>query len=165
MAGLPSDPPDRRGKPRRAPPGAPLANPLAGPSPAPPERPAWRRAAGAVWRPAVFALGWVCLALGVAGLFLPLLPGTLFLIAAAACFTHSSPRFEAWLLDHPRFGPPVRGWRATGAIPRTAKAFAVASLAASGVIVVLSDAPDAVRIGCPVLFVAVAAYVVPRPPA
>lgn len=137
---------------------------MAGLSPDPPDPSAWRRAAGAVRRPALFALGWVCVALGVAGLFLPLLPGTLFLIAASACFTRSSPRFEAWLLDHPRFGPPVRQWRATGAIPRSAKALAVASLAASGVIVALSDAPAAVKAGCPVLFAAVALYVVTRPP-
>jgi hypothetical protein len=136
---------------------------MAGLPPDPPDPSAWRRAAGAVWRPAVFALGWVFLTAGVAGLFLPLLPGTLFLIVAAACFTRSSPRFEAWLLDHPRLGPPVRRWRETGAIPRPAKAFAVVSLAASALIVAISDAPVAAKIACPLLFVAVALYVVTRP--
>ena len=75
-------------------------------------------------RPFVFVLAWLFLAVGIAGVFLPLIPGTLFLIFAGACFTRSSPRFEAWLLDHPRFGPPVRAWRATGAVPRRAKVFA-----------------------------------------
>jgi uncharacterized membrane protein YbaN (DUF454 family) len=136
---------------------------MAGLPPEPPENSAWRRAAEAVWRPALIVLGWVFLAVGVAGLFLPLLPGTLFLIIAAACFTRSSPRFEAWLLDHPRFGPPVRRWRESGAIPRPAKIFAVVSLAASGVIIALTDAPDAVKVGCPAVFVAVAAYILTRP--
>jgi uncharacterized protein len=121
------------------------------------------RAAGTWHRPFVFALAWVFLGLGIVGLFLPLVPGTLFLILAGACFTRSSPRFEAWLLDHPRLGPPVRRWRETGAIPRPAKAFTVVSLAASALIVAISDAPVAAKIACPLLFVAVALYVVTRP--
>ena len=127
----------------------------------PPER--LRKPAHAFWRPALFVAGWIFLAVGIAGLVLPLLPGTLFLILSAACFTRSSPRFEAWLLDHPRFGPPVRQWRATGAIPRYAKIFAVVSLAASWVIMLTTEAPALVKAGCLVLFCAVALYIVTRP--
>lgn len=67
----------------------------------------------------VLGLGFV--ALGVIGAFLPVLPTTPFLILAAACFARSSTRLENWLLDHKRFGPLLRDWRARGAIPRRAK--------------------------------------------
>lgn len=117
----------------------------------------------ALWRPALFVAGWVCLVVGAVGVVLPLIPGTLFLIIAAACFTRSSPRFEAWLLGHPRFGPPVRQWRETGSIPRYAKAFAVASLAVSWLIMLRTAAPSFVKIGCAILFCAVALYIVTRP--
>lgn len=71
-------------------------------------------------------LGWLVLglmfvALGFVGAFVPLMPTTIFLILAAACFTRSSPRLEAWLLNHPRFGPALRAWRAERAVPRRAK--------------------------------------------
>ncbi len=114
-------------------------------------------------RSIVFVLGWVLLAVGIAGLFVPLVPGTLFLILAGACFTHSSPRFEAWLLEHPRFGPPVRQWRATGAIPRKAKVFACVSLAVSWLIILSTSASDLMTIVCLALFTAVAVYVLSRP--
>ena len=113
-------------------------------------------------RPLLFTVGWTFLAVGIAGLFLPLLPGTLFLILAAACFSRSSPRFEAWLLAHPRLGPPVRAWRATGAIPRGAKMIACASLVVSWLIV-LASASVLATVASLVVFVAVAAYLVSRP--
>ena len=113
--------------------------------------------------PIVFALAWLFLAIGVLGLFLPLLPGTLFLIAAAWCFTRSSPRFETWLLEHPRFGPPVVEWRAKGAIPRKAKIFACASLVVSWLILLVGNAPLVAKVMCFVLFLGVAIYVTSRP--
>jgi len=143
----------------------PETSPMAGLPPDPPENPASRRAAGAFRRPALLALGWICVGIGGAGIFLPLVPGTLFLIIGAACFTRSSPRFEAWLLNHPRLGPPVRQWRETGSIPRSAKAFAAASLAASWLILLATNAPAAVKAGCLVIFCAVAVYVATRPEA
>lgn len=76
---------------------------------------------------AVFmALGVFFVALGVIGAFLPVMPTVPFLIVAAACFTRSSSRLEAWLLNHRQFGPPLIAWRERGAIPRRAKWLALA---------------------------------------
>jgi uncharacterized protein len=74
-------------------------------------------------------LGMACVGLGVIGAIVPLMPTTIFLILAAGCFTRSSPRLEAKLLDHPRFGPVIRSWREEGAIPRRGKQAACTGIA------------------------------------
>lgn len=66
-------------------------------------------------------LGGMFVALGVAGIFLPVLPTTPFMLVAAACFARSSDRFYNWLLGHPLFGATVREWREHHSIPRRAK--------------------------------------------
>ncbi len=87
------------------------------------------------------ALGFFFVALGAIGALLPLMPTTIFLILAAGCFARSSPRLEAWLLDHPRFGPTLRAWRRDRAIPRKAKWLACTGIAAGYAIFLATARP------------------------
>ena len=111
-----------------------------------------------------FILGWAMVALGFIGLLLPVMPTTIFLILAAGCFSHSSPRFEAWLLDHRWFGASIRRWRERGAIPRNAKILAIGSMAGGYVVMLLTVQPvwwaDLI-VACVLL--ASATYVASRP--
>ncbi len=74
-------------------------------------------------------LGWLAVALGFAGVVLPVLPTTPFLILAAFAFGKSSPRLRRWLEEHPIFGGPIRDWEETGAIRPRYKGMAVTAMA------------------------------------
>ena len=76
-----------------------------------------------------WALGMLMLVLAIIGAVLPVMPTTIFVILAAACFGRASPRWEAYLLQHPLFGPSLVAWREQGAISARGKAFAVAGIA------------------------------------
>lgn len=78
-----------------------------------------------------FALGWLCIALGAIGAFLPLMPTTVFLLIAAWAFAKSSPQWHAWLRNHPRFGDLICAWEEHHAMPRRAKRIALATLGIS----------------------------------
>lgn len=113
-----------------------------------------------------FCLGWVMVALGVIGAVTPLLPTTIFLILAAACFARSSPRLETWLLDHPTFGRSLRNWRASGSIPRSAKAMACAGMTFGFAMFWWGARPSLpLAAFVALLLLACAAYVVTRPAA
>lgn len=111
-----------------------------------------------------FALGWIMVVLGFVGLLLPVMPTTIFLIFAAGCFSHSSPRFERWLLDHRWFGPSIHRWRERGAIPLKAKIVAIVSMAGGYVVLLLTVNPvwwvDLIVASA---LIASAAYVASRP--
>ena len=53
-------------------------------------------------------LGTLSVGLGVLGIFLPLLPTTVFLLLAAACYARSSDRFYLWLINHRWLGSYIR---------------------------------------------------------
>ncbi len=84
------------------------------------------------WQRALWLVaGALSLAVGVVGIVLPLLPTTPLVLLAAFCFSRGSKRWEAWLLNDPRFGPMVRDWREHRAVPLRAKQLATAMMAAS----------------------------------
>lgn len=74
-----------------------------------------------IMRPLLWLAGAVALALGVIGIFLPVLPTTPFVLLAAACWAKASPRFHRWLHAHHYFGPMVQNWEARRAVPKKAK--------------------------------------------
>lgn len=113
----------------------------------------------------LFALGFVFLGLGAVGLVLPVMPGVVFLILAAACFARSSPRFESWLVNHRHLGPPVVGWRRTGAIPRHGKLAACLGMAASFAVMTVGGAPLIAIAPVAAIMLACAAYILTRPDA
>ena len=76
-------------------------------------------------------VGIISFALGIIGVFLPLLPTVPFMILAAFAFARANRRWEAWLLAHPGFGPHIRAWRERGAISRQGKWAGVLALLAS----------------------------------
>jgi uncharacterized membrane protein YbaN (DUF454 family) len=55
--------------------------------------------------------GTLFVAIGVIGIFVPLLPTTVFFLLAAYCYARSSEKFYYWLLNNKWFGSYIRNYR------------------------------------------------------
>jgi len=80
-----------------------------------------RSALPALRRGLLVAAGALCVALGVVGAVVPLLPTTVFLLLASACFVRSSHRLHRWLLENRVFGKYLRHYRNGAGMPPAAK--------------------------------------------
>jgi uncharacterized membrane protein YbaN (DUF454 family) len=116
-----------------------------------------------LFRAAWFVTGMVAMALGLLGVFLPLLPTTGFLLLATFCFARSSPVLHDWIVNHPRLGPPIADWRTHGAISRKAKTTAAAMLVVAFLAGVLLGFPPAVLALQAIVLLAVGAFLLTRP--
>ena len=72
--------------------------------------------------------GTISLALGVLGIFLPLLPTTPFLLLASYCYMRSSQRLYNWLINHRIFGEYIYNYMTHRAVKRSAKITALTVL-------------------------------------
>lgn len=70
-------------------------------------------------------------ALGVLGVFLPLLPTTPFMLAALALASRGSPRFAAWIRANRYAGPAIVSWERERALSLRTKCTALAMIAFS----------------------------------
>ncbi len=81
---------------------------------------------------ALFAfLGLTFFALGILGIFLPLLPTTPFMLLSAYLFLQSSNRLYSWLINHKVFGRYIRDYIEKRSIPKRVKWYTLALLWAS----------------------------------
>ncbi|MGB5287157.1 MAG: YbaN family protein, partial [Ignavibacteriaceae bacterium] len=67
-------------------------------------------------------------AVGVIGIFLPILPTTIFLILASACFIKSSPQANEWLRNHKILGMYIRNYQDKSGLTIQAKVLNIAFL-------------------------------------
>jgi hypothetical protein len=72
-----------------------------------------------------FSLGLFLAGLGLAGVIIPGLPTTIFMILAAACFFRSSNKMYDWVINHPLFGESVLRFRSGKGMPLKAKYSAI----------------------------------------
>ena len=77
---------------------------------------------------ALVVCGSISVALGVIGIFLPLLPTTVFLLLAAACYARSSDRFYHWLITHRWLGSYIRNHYEGRGMRRRDKAITLVAL-------------------------------------
>ncbi len=105
----------------------------------------------------------LALALGAVGVVVPVLPTVPFLILAAWAGSKGWPALEKWLLEHRMYGPYIRRWRERGAVPRKAKWLATVMMLASAIGLQFSSMPDWLRIGTPLVMLAVAIWLWRRP--
>lgn len=109
------------------------------------------------------ALASIALFLALAGVVLPGLPATPFLILAAWAAARGSPELAARIEAHPRLGPLLANWRDRRVVPPRAKILAGASMAASLAILALSGAPPVLVAGVALILACVFTYLITRP--
>ncbi|GJJ00339.1 inner membrane protein [Duganella rhizosphaerae] len=76
-------------------------------------------------------VGCLAVALGILGIFLPLLPTTPFLLLASACFARGSTRLHHWLQTNPLFGNYLRDYENGKGIPLRGKVWVLLFMWAS----------------------------------
>ncbi|MDY0870898.1 YbaN family protein [Dongia rigui] len=113
----------------------------------------------AIWA----ALGLLSTGAGIAGIVLPLLPTTPFILLAAFCFARSSPRLEAWILTHRTFGPMIENWRRHGSVDRRAKRMALVLMGIAFLFSLALALPLWLLATQGAVLIAVAAFLLTRP--
>lgn len=114
---------------------------------------------------AVFlVLGFFFVGLAFVGIFIPVLPTTGPVLAAAYFFSKSSERFDDWLVSNRLFGSIVRDWRAGMGFTIRAKTVAVVAIVVSfAITTILAMDGLVLRAAMWVLAGLIALYVVTRP--
>ena len=110
------------------------------------------------------AFGLLCVAAGVIGVFLPVVPTVPFLLLALWAFARSSRRLHDWLLNHRHFGQRLREWQEHQAIPARAKLLSVGSMGVAAIwLGFFAAVPTWVLVGALALMAYGAWFVLTRP--
>jgi hypothetical protein len=111
-------------------------------------------------------IGCVALALGVLGIFLPLLPTTPFLLLASACFARGSTRMHNWLQTNAVFGKYLRDYENGKGIPLRGKVWILLFMWTSMLYAIWRVELPSVRVGLMLIGACVTLYLlryVPTP--
>jgi uncharacterized membrane protein YbaN (DUF454 family) len=111
-------------------------------------------------RISLIAIGWICVSLGVIGIFLPVMPTTVFLLIAAACFAKSSEKFYVWLISNKYLGKFVLDYREKRGMTKKSKILAISSLTiVLGSTIIFFVDPAWLKVMLTVILIGVASYI------
>lgn len=117
-----------------------------------------------VVRALLWLIGSLALLLGIAGLFLPVLPTTPFILLAAACYARASERAYQALLASATFGPLITEWRRYRSIPYRAKRMAIGLMSLSLLVsIVLMQGRPWLQCGLALIGITVGCWLWQRP--
>ena len=114
-------------------------------------------------RTGYLVLAYLALALAIAGVFLPLLPTTPFLLVAVWAASRGSPRVHDWIYDQPRFAKLINDWHEQGAVPVSAKWLATLMMVGSLLTLILTGAHWMLLLGMSVFFLCIGGFLWTRP--
>lgn len=84
-------------------------------------------------------LGFLCLGLAYLGVITPGLPYSIWVVAAAYCFSKGSERMHNWIMNHKLFGPFLRNWGEKRVFPQKMKYFMLGMMSLSLVLMYLGS--------------------------
>ena len=108
-------------------------------------------------------LAYVATAFGIAGVFLPLLPATPFLLVAIWAAPKGSQRVHDWIFRQPQFARLINDWREQGAVPLSAKWLATAMMIVSWSFLLWSGYHWGLLLGMCLFFVCIGTFLWTRP--
>lgn len=108
-------------------------------------------------------LAYVSIVLAGAGVILPGLPTTPFVLLAAWGASRGSDRLHVWLYNHRHFGPPLKDWAEQRAVSVRAKVTALVLLVLSWIILAGGSDTVVTPLLSAVFFSLVALFLVTRP--
>ena len=115
-------------------------------------------------KPLLIAAGWLCVALGMLGIIMPLFPTTPFLLVAVWAFSKSSPELAERIRNNRFAGAYIRDWQDEGVIPMKAKMLALAMMMAIVLYLALwIEAPWWAVVLAGAVLLAIAVFIVTRP--
>ncbi|HWK62250.1 MAG TPA: YbaN family protein [Eoetvoesiella sp.] len=105
-------------------------------------------------------VGTLAVALAIAGVFLPLLPTTPFLLLASACYMRGSTRLHRWLTSNRLLGPYIAAIENRSGMPRPAKVVALLLMWASLSYSIYIVPPAWAKAGLAAMGAAISLYIV-----
>ncbi len=108
-------------------------------------------------------IAYAALAIGIAGVFLPLLPATPFLLIAVWAGSRGSRRVHDWIFEQPRFARLINDWREQGAVPLSAKWLATIMMVASFLTLAWAGANGLLQLGMGIFFSCIGGFLWTRP--
>ncbi|MEO3430677.1 YbaN family protein [Pelagibius sp. CAU 1746] len=109
------------------------------------------------------AAGYAFFGIGLVGTLLPVLPTTIFWIAAAGCFAKGCPAMARRIFAWPGIGPAVEAFLSHGVIARKAKVSALLGMTGGSGIVLLTSLSLPAKLVTIAVIALAALYVVSRP--